>query len=177
VWVNNVKHVIDLTPCTNLVAVDILDAGGSYYGLCASDIQKDWMFANIKKKLIAVCKDPTTNLHGQVRRPESQIVTPKAIPAVPRGRHSNITGARPVAAATTGAGAGVPEPPTGKATAAAKASGTPPAVAAALPMDIGGMLAAAKVKLAARGSASSSTAGAGVDAAIFGADGGAGQDD
>jgi hypothetical protein len=63
VWATSAKHVIDLTPSPALNAVHVLEAGGSYFGLCSTLVQKEWLQQAITAALEKRCAEVASPLH------------------------------------------------------------------------------------------------------------------
>ena len=65
-WGFNVKHVIDLCPSPACVGANVVKNGGSYFGLCSTDVQRDWLITNTKAILATACRDPDSPLSSQL---------------------------------------------------------------------------------------------------------------
>lgn len=62
------------------MAIDILESGGSYVGVCSTEVQKTWLHKQIRDGLMQKCTSPDSNLYSHIIRP--QVPTP----SVDRGR-------------------------------------------------------------------------------------------
>lgn len=62
---HNVKHMIDLTPCSPALVVRLVEAGISYWGLCASQYMKEHLDNWIEAGLLAALKDPQNPLYDR----------------------------------------------------------------------------------------------------------------
>ena len=106
-WSMDVKHVIDLTPCPNLFAADILESGGSYFGLCSTEYMKKWMQENLKKELIKRASNPQSamaKILGRVLRDTTEPKADEPMPTEPPKKKPKNN--KQNAAAATGSGEG-----------------------------------------------------------------------
>ena len=84
-----VKHVIDLTPTALPLQVALLARGCSYFGLCGSEFQRDWIQEKLRADVVKAIRDPSSTLFDKRLTPAeggggpSPAPPPKPAPPAP----------------------------------------------------------------------------------------------
>lgn len=79
----NVKHVLDFSPCSPALAVQLVEAGISYWGLCASAYMKEKLDAWIHAGLLQALQDPQNGLFDRRLGPNAMDTDTSPSPALP----------------------------------------------------------------------------------------------
>ena len=59
---NKVRHVIDMTPTPLPLSQQVIEKGCSYFGVCGSEFQRDFLLRNLKRGVVDALQDPTSPL-------------------------------------------------------------------------------------------------------------------
>ena len=58
----NVRHVIDLYPTPLPLMLAVVEKGCSYFGVCATELQREYLTTQLKTGIMAASSDPTNPL-------------------------------------------------------------------------------------------------------------------